>query len=263
MKNVEVIARMKIRDDQFEGFTNQVTEILRAARESAARTIRCDCFLDAGRTVAEFHETFADEQALIEHKMTTMAATSVLFQRYANDHEATIYGSVSRAFLDLVAQRAGPPRVFGFLCGARRPGDGEGTALLEFGAANDPLEVIARLKIRPGELAGFVARAAELVRLTEELDTRTLRYDWFISADETECEVHEAYVSPDGLVEHNHHVLEARSRLLRDHADGHRMSAFGTISPELRELGHRHAGGIEEFSFVQGLGSTSLIDAPQ
>src|SRR5437899_1180817 len=67
------------------------------------------------------------------------------------------------------------------------------------------LEVIARAKVRPGQLEGFKAQAAEIVRVTREKDTHTLRCDWFINEDGTECEVHEAYLSGQGLIEHNTH----------------------------------------------------------
>ena len=75
------------------------------------------------------------------------------------------------------------------------------------------LEVTAHLKIRPGQLEGFKAQVAEIMRLTREQDTLTLRYDWFINSDGTECEVHEAYVSDEGLIEHNTHVMDARAIL--------------------------------------------------
>ena len=44
-------------------------------------------------------------------------------------------------------------------------------------------ELHAHLKIRPGRLEGFKAQAAELVRITRERDTKTLRYDRFIKED--------------------------------------------------------------------------------
>ena len=43
------------------------------------------------------------------------------------------------------------------------------------------LEAHAHMKIRPGQLEGFKKQAVELIRLTKEKDTRTLRHDWFIS----------------------------------------------------------------------------------
>ena len=54
------------------------------------------------------------------------------------------------------------------------------------------LEVSARVKVRPGQLEGFKRQAAEIVRLARERDTGTLRYDWFLSSDGTQCEVREA-----------------------------------------------------------------------
>ena len=115
------------------------------------------------------------------------------------------------------------------------------------------LEVIARLKIRPGQLEEFKAQAAELMRLTREKDTQTLRYDWFIDEDAMECEVHEAYVTEEGMFEHNMHVLEARTALFQEFAFDHQMSAYGEISQQLKDLGKKHAGGIRQFSFFQGL----------
>ena len=115
------------------------------------------------------------------------------------------------------------------------------------------LELRARMKVRPGQLEGFKAQAAELMRLTLELDTRTLRYDWFISADGTQCEVHEAYVDEQGLFEHNEHIMQARAKLFRDFADGHQMTAYGDVSSRLVELSKVHAGGLERYAFLDGL----------
>jgi quinol monooxygenase YgiN len=121
------------------------------------------------------------------------------------------------------------------------------------------LELHAHLKIRPGQLEGFKAQAAELVRLTREKDTQTLRYDWFINEDGTECEVHEAYLDERGLIEHNTHIMDARAILFDRYAYDHRMTAFDEISPELRELANKHAGGIAVYSFFQGLESAAAV----
>jgi quinol monooxygenase YgiN len=121
------------------------------------------------------------------------------------------------------------------------------------------LEVHAHLKIRPGQLEGFKAQAGELIRITREQDTKTLRYDWFIKEDGTECEVHEAYVNEDGLFEHNTHVMAARAVLFRDFAFDHRMTVFGDISQKLRDLAIKHAGGITMYSFLQGLETAAAV----
>ena len=121
------------------------------------------------------------------------------------------------------------------------------------------LEVHAHLKIRPGQLDGFRAQAAEIIRITREQDTKTLRYDWFIKDDGTECEVHEAYLNEEGLFEHNMHVLEARTVLFRDFAFDHRMTVFGDVSDQLRDLAIKHAGGISVYSFFQGLETAAAV----
>lgn len=121
------------------------------------------------------------------------------------------------------------------------------------------LELHAHLKIRPGRLEGFKAQAAELIRITRERDTKTLRYDWFIKEDGTECEVHEAYVNEEGLFEHNMHVMEARAVLFRDYASDHQMIAFGEVSQKFRDLTKKHAEGFAVYAFLQGLGSPAAV----
>jgi len=121
------------------------------------------------------------------------------------------------------------------------------------------LEVNAHLTVRPGCLEGFKKQAAECIRITKEKDTRTLRYDWFLSSDGTECEVHEAYTGPEGLIEHNSHVLEARTKLFREYADNHFMTFYGEPSQPLLDLLKAHQVGFKWFSFIKGLGPSAVI----
>jgi hypothetical protein len=55
------------------------------------------------------------------------------------------------------------------------------------------LEVNARMAIRDGRLEAFKQQAAEIIRLANGQEAKTPRYDWFLSSDQTECEVHEVY----------------------------------------------------------------------
>ena len=121
------------------------------------------------------------------------------------------------------------------------------------GGAMDHLELSAHMKVRPGCLEGFKKQAAELIRITKEKDTRTLRYDWFLSTDGAECEVREAYTGPEGLIEHNTHILEARTKLFKEYADGHFMTFYGEPSQPLLDLLKAHAVGHTWFRFLQGL----------
>ena len=95
-----------------------------------------------------------------------------------------------------------------------------------------------------------------MMRQTREKDTKTLRYDWFLSDDGTECEVREGYVDADALIEHAQHVAEARDELFRDFAYDHDMTLYGEPSPALAELIEQLAGVVpfRRFSLVAGTG---------
>lgn len=115
------------------------------------------------------------------------------------------------------------------------------------------LELCARLTVRPGQLEGFRNQVAEIVRLARELDNDTIRFDWFLSEDGTHCEVHETYENEDAFFSHAQHIMAARTKLFRDFADGHQVTAFGDVPPRFLEMANAHAGGLEQFSFLQGL----------
>jgi quinol monooxygenase YgiN len=118
-------------------------------------------------------------------------------------------------------------------------------------------EVTARVKVRDGELEGFKRQAAEMMRLTREHDTKTLRYDWFLSDDGTQCEVREGYIDADGLVEHAQNVFEARQKLFDEFAYDHDMTLYGEPSPALSALIDKLGGlvSFNRFSLMQGLES--------
>jgi quinol monooxygenase YgiN len=114
-------------------------------------------------------------------------------------------------------------------------------------------EVRARLKIREGQLEGFKRQAAEMMRQTREKDTGTLAYDWFLSNDGTQCEVREAYVDPDALVEHAFHVREARDVMFEKFAYDHKMAFYGEPSPRLLELVDKIGVHVTYYTLLQAL----------
>ena len=118
------------------------------------------------------------------------------------------------------------------------------------------LEVSARMTVREGRLEEFKRQASECIKQTREKDTKTLRYDWFLSADERECEIREAYESPDGLVEHRMHIGAALDKLFREFAGNHQVTVYGEPSAQLLEMAKRMPeGSVEWYSFLQGLES--------
>ena len=114
-------------------------------------------------------------------------------------------------------------------------------------------EATARLKIRAGELDGFRTQAAEMMRLLREREDKPLRYDWLLSEDGTECEVREAYVNADALLEHQRYVAEAKMKLFRDFVEGHTMTFHGEPSPALAQALDAMGIPFERFSLFQGL----------
>jgi quinol monooxygenase YgiN len=112
-------------------------------------------------------------------------------------------------------------------------------------------EVRARIKVRDGQLEGFKRQAAEMMRQTREKDTGTLAYDWFLSEDGTQCEVREAYVDPDALIDHAFHVREARDVMFEEFAYDHRMFFYGETSPRLDEFTEKIGLDPTRFTLLQ------------
>jgi quinol monooxygenase YgiN len=148
--------------------------------------------------------------------------------------------------------------------GASSPGSevamAPSSAVIEFkgGTMMSAFEVRARLKVRDGQLEAFKRHAAEMMRQTREKDTGTLAYDWFLSNDGTQCEVHEAYVDPDALVEHAFHVREAREALFATSAYDHKMAFYGDPSPRLLELVDKVGVDVTSFTLLQALEPASV-----
>ena len=115
------------------------------------------------------------------------------------------------------------------------------------------VELRAQLGVRPGQLEGFKAQVAEIVRVAKEQDTGTLRFDWFISDDGTQCEVHEAYESEGAFFEHAQHIMQARAKLFADYVNSHHVAAYGEMPHQIAAMANVHGGGLEHYTFVQGL----------
>ena len=114
------------------------------------------------------------------------------------------------------------------------------------------------MTVRQGQLEGFKRQAAKIIRQAKEKDTKTLRYDWFLSRDQTKCEVHEIHEDSQGLIEHVIHIREARDQLFAKFADDHAIKIYGSPSPELLAMvnAHAHKGvNVQWYSFLKGLES--------
>jgi quinol monooxygenase YgiN len=119
------------------------------------------------------------------------------------------------------------------------------------------VEVSVRMKVRDGQLAGLKEQATRCIEQTRERDTKTLRYDWFLSDDGARCEIREAYVDSDGVIEHRiENVRDATNELFIKFADDPVVTVYGNASPKLVEFGNSRMGdSIRWFSFLGSLDS--------
>ena len=109
--------------------------------------------------------------------------------------------------------------------------------------------VTARFRIHDGKLDEFKAVAAKFLAVTREKDPATRQYDWFLSADQTECVVQEAYDDADGFLAH----LENVSALFPEF-DAIAESALEVFGEQTDALRHALDGmGAKNYSFLQGL----------
>jgi quinol monooxygenase YgiN len=259
----EATARMRIRDGEFDGFMHQITKIMRATREKDTKTLRYDWFLSEDGVQCEVREAYVDADGLLDHHFHIEEAKAALFRDFADDHNMTFYAEPSPALAELL--RAMKDRFtvnqFAFLDGL---GDVPTIAIPgRVGEAATMFEVTARLSIREAQLEGFTHQIAEVMKSAREHDTRTLRYDAFVTQDGSQCEAREAYADADAFIEHQQHTGETRGRLLQQFVDDHSVSFYSPPSAALTSMLDRMPGAVKinQYSFLQGLEADIKVPA--
>jgi quinol monooxygenase YgiN len=115
---------------------------------------------------------------------------------------------------------------------------------------NNNIEISAIMKIPKGKLEEFKELAVETVRLSKERDTGTLKYDVYISSDETECDVRQEYKNSEAVLEHMANLRKTLKKAYIDFPIDH-VNIYGNPSPELLEAVKGINVGL--YSFSQGL----------
>jgi quinol monooxygenase YgiN len=249
----EATARLTIRDGVLDGFKHQVDEIMALTKEKDTKPLRYDWFLSDDGTECEVGEVYVDADSLLDQQRYLAEAKMKLFRGFTAGHTMTFYAEPSPALAGALNAMGADFTQFSFF-------QGLGAETNPLSATSETFGVLARLGVREGELDGFKRQVAEIMRQTKEKDTKTLRYDWFLTGDGTKCEVREAYVDADGLVEHHHHIAEAKIKLFRDFADDHNMTFYAEPSPALAEATKAIPGvTITQFSLFQGLEADSRV----
>lgn len=231
MNRLELSARFKVREGKLDGFEQLVADIISRAKQKDPGTIRFDWFLSKEKSECEVREEYVDPQAFVQHKINTAEATNTLFSDFADDHRVSIYGDPPPPFVERVEQTPMGKTVTWY-----RFFQGLGPEPASFRNSTPGFEVGAHMTVRPRQAEGFRNQAAEMLRQTREKDTRTLRYDWFLSRDGLECDVREAYLDAQGLIEHSANIFEARNFLFENFADNHFMTMYGEATQPLLDL---------------------------
>ena len=76
------------------------------------------------------------------------------------------------------------------------------------------IHVTAKLNIHDGKLARFKEVAQRCAQTVREKDNGTLQYDWFLSSDQSVCEVREKYRDSSAVLEHMGNLGDTLGELL-------------------------------------------------
>jgi len=115
------------------------------------------------------------------------------------------------------------------------------------------LQVSAKMKIREGMIEGIKQHANECIHRVTEKDPGTIQYDWFISSDNTECEIRETYENSEAFLAHLFNLSDLLQILYEKFASDHSVAIYGDTSRELLEKINARGVDTKFFSFLKGL----------
>ena len=115
------------------------------------------------------------------------------------------------------------------------------------------IQVSAKMKINHGMLEEFKQQAAKCISIAKEMDPGTLQYDWFISSDNTECEIRETYENSEAFLAHLSNLGNLLQILYEKFASDHSVAIYGDPSSELLEKLKARGVDTKFFSLLQGL----------
>ena len=97
------------------------------------------------------------------------------------------------------------------------------------------IQLTARFKIHPGKLERFQELSKECIDIVNEKEKGlgNLQYDWFITADGSECVVRETYQDSNALLTHMQNVGPQLGSLME--ISDFSAELYGDPSTELRE----------------------------
>ena len=116
------------------------------------------------------------------------------------------------------------------------------------------IQASAKIKIPDGKLEEFKQAAREYINEVKQKDKGTLQSDWFISNDNSECEIRETWESTEAALQHQHNLAEFSMEFFGKFDVPYLVTVYGDVSPEV--LGNARAGvEVKVYSFLTGLES--------
>ncbi len=108
----------------------------------------------------------------------------------------------------------------------------------------------AFIKIPKGKLERFKELAADCITQTMKHDKKAITYDWYISEDETECEIREEFESSEAIIEHIKNIRPALDALFAEFPTDH-VNIYSDLSPKLLEMIKQM--NVKVYTFFKGL----------
>jgi hypothetical protein len=101
-------------------------------------------------------------------------------------------------------------------------------------------------------------QAAECIRPVREKGVGTIHYDWFLSSDNTRCEIREPCESSEAVLVHQSNLSESLRILFEKFGNPHSLVIYGNPSQELLENAVATEIDITLFFFLQDL-QTNIV----
>jgi quinol monooxygenase YgiN len=120
----------------------------------------------------------------------------------------------------------------------------------------------ARMKIRPGMIEGFKNQAAQCIAEVKRKDPETLQYDWYISNDNTECEIRETYENSDALLAHVENLREPLRIFFEKFATDNLVIIYGDPSAQLLENAKSRGVDVKTVKLVDSYCKQRSSDHP-
>jgi quinol monooxygenase YgiN len=115
---------------------------------------------------------------------------------------------------------------------------------------NEHVFWLLELEIFPGKLDDFQALKDEMIASVNENEPGTLNYEWFISADKTQCHIYERYENSSSVMAHLGNFGGKFAERFFSASEAKKMVVYGNVSDQVRaaltEIGAEFMGPWNE-----------------